>query len=170
MKQQQNLFLVGPMGAGKSAVGRQLARFMHLDFFDSDDEIENRTGVDISFIFEKEGESGFRSREAKVIDDLSQRQGIVLATGGGAVLNAESRSHLGARGFVIYLQTSVSQQLDRTERGRARPLLEKTDKEETLADLMQVRDPLYREIADLIVQTDGRKVKEVAGEIRDALR
>lgn len=170
MNQQQNLFLVGPMGAGKSAVGRQLARFMHLDFFDSDDEIENRTGVDIPFIFEKEGEEGFRKREAKVIDDLSQRQGIVLATGGGAILNPESRSHLGARGFVIYLLTSVSQQLDRTERGRPRPLLENGDKEETLEDLMQVRDPLYREIADLIVQTDGRKVKEVAAEIRDALR
>ncbi len=158
------------MGAGKSAVGRQLARFMHLDFVDSDDEIENRTGVDISFIFEKEGEAGFRTREAKVIDDLSQRQGIVLATGGGAVLNPDSRSHLGARGFVIYLLTSVSQQMDRTDRGRSRPLLEKGDKEETLADLMETRDPLYREIADLIVQTDGRKVKEVASEIRDALR
>jgi shikimate kinase len=169
MKQAQNLFLVGPMGAGKSAVGRQLARFMHLDFFDSDDEIESRTGVDIPFIFEKEGEEGFRKRESKVIDDLSQRQGIVLATGGGAVLDPDSRSHLGARGFVIYLQTSVSQQLDRTERGRTRPLLENGDREETLAELMKVRDPLYREIADLIVETDRRKVKEVASEIREAL-
>ena len=169
MKQPQNLFLVGPMGAGKSAVGRQLARLLHLDFFDSDEEIENRTGVDIPFIFEKEGEAGFRQREVKVIDDLSQRQGIVLATGGGAVLDADNRSRLGARGFVIYLHTSVAQQLERTSRGRNRPLLEREDKESMLTELMEARDPLYREIADLTVETDGRRVKEVAVEIRDAL-
>ena len=95
MNYPKNLFLIGPMGAGKSAVGRQLARLLHLDFVDSDDEIENRTGVDIPFIFEKEGEEGFRKREAVVIDDLSQREGVVLATGGGAVINADSRSRLG---------------------------------------------------------------------------
>ena len=165
----QNIFLVGPMGAGKSAVGRQLARLMHLDFVDSDEEIENRTGVDIAFIFEKEGEDGFRKREAKVIDELSQRQGIVLATGGGAVLDAENRSHLGARGHVIYLHTSVRQQLDRTRRGRSRPLLESGDREKVLEELMQIRDPLYREISDLVIETDGRRVKEVAAEIRDTL-
>jgi shikimate kinase len=165
MKQQQNLFLIGPMGAGKSAVGRQLARLLHLDFFDSDEEIENRTGVDIPFIFEKEGEAGFRTREARVIDELSQKQGIVLATGGGAILNAESRSHLGARGFVIYLHTTVQEQLERTQRGRGRPLLENGDKENVLEELMDIRDPLYREIADLIIETDGRRVREVAQEI-----
>ena len=105
MRKPQNLFLVGPMGAGKSAVGRQLARTLHLNFMDSDDEIEARTGVDIPFIFEKEGEEGFRKREAKVIDDLSKIEGLVLATGGGAVLDAQSRSFLGARGFVVYLYT-----------------------------------------------------------------
>lgn len=169
MKQPQNLFLVGPMGAGKSAVGRQLARLLHLDFVDSDEEIENRTGVDIPFIFEKEGEAGFRKREVKVIDDLSKRQGVVLATGGGAVLDAENRSRLGARGYVIYLHTTVQQQLDRTERGRNRPLLENGDREKVLEGLMEARDPLYREISDLIIETDGRRVKEVAAEIRDAL-
>jgi shikimate kinase len=170
MKKSQNLFLIGPMGAGKSAVGRQLARLLHLDFYDSDEEIENRTGVDIPFIFEKEGEEGFRKREAKVIDELSQRQGIVLATGGGAVIDADSRSHLGGRGYVIYLHTTVAEQLDRTQRGRGRPLLETDDKQKVLADLMVSRDPLYREIADLVVETDGRRVKEVADEISQTVR
>ena len=169
MKLPQNLFLVGPMGAGKSAVGRQLARLLHFDFVDSDDEIERRTGVDIAFIFEKEGEEGFRTRETKVIDELSQRQGIVLATGGGAVISPENRNRLGARGYVIYLHTTVQQQLQRTNRGRNRPLLENADPEQVLTALMEVRDPLYREIADLTVETDGRHVKEVAAEIRDAL-
>ena len=169
MNLPQNLFLVGPMGAGKSAVGRQLARLLHFDFVDSDDEIENRTGVDIAFIFEKEGEEGFRQRETKMIDELSQRQGIVLATGGGAVMNPENRSRLGARGYVIYLHTTVQQQLQRTNRGRNRPLLDNADPEQVLAELMEVRDPLYREIADLTIETDGRHVKEVAAEIRDAL-
>ena len=169
MRTPKNLFLVGPMGAGKSAVGRQLARMLHLNFVDSDEEIENRTGVDISFIFEKEGEAGFRSRESKVIDELSQRSGIVLATGGGAVLDPQNRSWLGGRGFVIYLYTSVAQQLDRTQRGRNRPLLENGDREQVLNDLMEIRDPLYREIADMTVETDGRRVREVADEIRDAL-
>ncbi len=169
MKQPQNLFLVGPMGAGKSAVGRQLAKLLHLDFFDSDQEIENRTGVDIPFIFEKEGEQGFRKRESKVIDDLSARQGIVLATGGGAILDSSNRSRLGARGYVIYLHTTVGQQLERTQRGRNRPLLETEDPGQVLESLMETRDPLYREIADMVVETDGRRVREVANEIREAL-
>ena len=170
MKQPKNLFLIGPMGAGKSAVGRQLARMLHLDFVDSDEEIENRTGVDISFIFEKEGEEGFRMREVKVIDELSQRQGVVLATGGGAVLDPDSRSHLGARGFVVYLFTTVQQQLDRTRRGRNRPMLERGDKEEVLEALMAERDPLYREIADLTIETDGRRVQAVARDVVDSIR
>jgi len=169
MKKSQNLFLVGPMGAGKSAVGRQLARLMRMDFVDSDDEIEHRTGVDIPFIFEKEGEEGFRKREAKIIEELSVRQGIVLATGGGAVMDSRNRSYLGARGFVIYLHTTVEQQLDRTKRGRNRPLLDNKDRKAVIAELMEIRDPLYREISDLIVKTDGRLVREVAAEIRDTL-
>jgi len=157
------------MGAGKSAVGRQLAKMLHLSFLDSDDEIETRTGVDIPFIFEKEGEDGFRKREAKVIDDLSAMDGIVLATGGGAVVSAQNRSHLGARGFVVYLYTTVDQQVVRTLRGRERPMLANGDSRQILEDLMAARDPLYREIADLIVETDGRKVKAVANEILERL-
>ncbi len=169
MSNAGNIFLVGPMGAGKSAVGRQLARMLHLDFVDSDDEIEARTGVDIGFIFEKEGEQGFRDREVTVIDELSQREGTVLATGGGAVMRDENRSRLGARGFVVYLYTGVDQQFARTSRGRERPLLRDTDRRKKLGDLLAVRDPLYREIADLVVETDGRKVKSVAVEILDSL-
>jgi len=157
------------MGAGKSAVGRQLARMLHLNFMDSDDEIESRTGVDISFIFEKEGEEGFRKREAKVIDDLSKIEGLVLATGGGAVVDPQNRSNLGARGFVVYLYTTVEQQLVRTQKGRDRPLLENGDRKKILEDLMTERDVMYREIADLIVETDGRKVKAVANEILERL-
>jgi shikimate kinase len=169
MNKPKNLFLIGPMGAGKSAVGRQLARLLHLEFVDSDEEIEIRTGVDIPFIFEKEGEEGFRKREIKVIDKLSQREGVVLATGGGAIVDPESRNRLGARGFVIYLHTSVNQQLERTQKGRERPLLNNGDRGKILSDLMEQRDPLYREIADLIVETDGRKVQTVACEIEKAI-
>ncbi len=157
------------MGAGKSAVGRQLARMLHLEFVDSDEEIEARTGVDIPFIFEKEGEAGFRKREAAVIDELSQQEGIVLATGGGAILDPQNRSHLGARGFVIYLHTSVDQQLSRTRKGRDRPLLANDDPRDVLETLMATREPLYREVADLTVDTDGRKVRAVANEIVDRL-
>ena len=169
MKHPQNLFLVGPMGAGKSAVGRQLARLLHLDFVDSDEEVESRTGVDIPFIFEKEGEAGFRRREATVIDDLSRQEGIVLATGGGAIMDPQNRNHLGARGFVVYLRTSVDQQLSRTRKGRERPLLRNDDPRAVLEALMATREPLYREIADLTVDTDSRKVRDVVNEILDRL-
>ena len=169
MRHPQNIFLIGPMGAGKSAVGRQLAKLLHLSFVDSDDEIETRTGVDIPFIFEKEGEDGFRKREAKVIDDLSAMESVVLATGGGAVADPQNRSRLGARGFVVYLYTTVDQQLARTQKGRERPMLANGDSRNILEDLMAVRDPLYREIADLTVETDGRKVKAVASEILERL-
>lgn len=153
------------MGAGKSAVGRYLARTLHLSFVDSDDEIESRTGVDIAFIFEKEGAQGFRKREAAVIDDLSKIDGVVLATGGGAVVDPENRSRLGGRGYVVYLYTSVDEQVSRTQRGRKRPMLENDNPRGTLEELLAKRDPLYREIADLVVETDGRKVKSVANEI-----
>lgn len=165
MKHPRNIFLIGPMGAGKSAVGRYLARTLHLSFVDSDDEIESRTGVDIPFIFEKEGEAGFRKREAAVIGHLSKMDGVVLATGGGAIIDNESRSRLGGRGFVVYLFTTVDQQVARTQRGRERPLLGNGDPHETLEALLARRDPLYREIADIVVETDGRKVSSVANEI-----
>lgn len=157
------------MGAGKSAVGRQLARLLKLDFADSDDEIEARTGVDIPFIFEKEGEEGFRKRETKVIADLTEHKALVLATGGGVVGGAENRRNLGSRGRVVYLEASIEQQLARTRRGRERPMLAGGDPEQILIDLMAVRDPLYRELADLVVDTDKRRVGDVAAEIAERL-
>ena len=169
MKQPKNIFLIGPMGAGKSAVGRQLARTLHLTFVDSDDEVESRTGVDIAFIFEKEGEEGFRKREAAAIDDLTKMDNVVLATGGGAVVDPDNRSHLGGRGLVVYLYTTVDQQVSRTKKGRERPLLESGNRREILEELLLQRDPLYREIADLVVETDGRKVHSVASEIIDSI-
>ena len=169
MKHPRNIFLIGPMGAGKSAVGRHLARTLHLTFVDSDEEVESRTGVDIPFIFEKEGEEGFRKRESAAIDDLTKMDNVVLATGGGAVVNVDNRSHLGGRGFVVYLYTTVDQQVSRTKKGRDRPLLENGDRRGILEELLLQRDPLYREISDLVVETDGRKVHSVANEIIEAI-
>ena len=169
MKHPRNIFLVGPMGAGKSAVGRHLARTLHLTFVDSDDEVESRTGGDIAFIFEKEGEAGFRKRETAAIDDLTRMDNVVLATGGGAIISADNRSHLGGRGYVVYLYTTVDQQVSRTQKGRERPLLENGNRREILEELLVQRDPLYREIADLVVDTDGRKVHSVANEIIESI-
>jgi shikimate kinase len=164
------IFLIGPMGSGKSAVGRALARLCGRTFIDSDAEIERRTGVDIPFIFEKEGEPGFRIREREVIDELTQRPGIVLATGGGAVLLPENRACLASRGVVVYLQASVEQQVERTRHGRNRPLLHETDPQARLADLMRVREPLYTELAQIAVSTDHRKVQTVAEHIVSELK
>jgi shikimate kinase len=165
-----NLFLVGPMGSGKSAVGRQLARILGLAFVDADAEIERRTGVDISYIFEREGEQGFRQREAAVIEELSGRDGIVLATGGGAVLDPRTRERLRARGHVVYLRASVNQQLMRTRHSSHRPLLANPDPRGTLERLMVERAPLYEGMATVSVDTDGRKVRSVVEEIVTRLR
>ncbi|MES2212548.1 MAG: shikimate kinase AroK, partial [Pseudomonadota bacterium] len=167
MKRPINLFLVGPMGAGKSTIGRHLARTLKMDFLDTDQEIELSTGADIAWIFDVEGEEGFRQREIQAIDRLSQKQGIVLATGGGAILAPENRKCLAARGTVVYLKTSVAQQLVRTQHDKKRPLIEAArsgETEEELRRIMEEREPLYREIADMTVTTDGRTVKAVAAE------
>jgi shikimate kinase len=159
---KQNIFLIGPMGSGKTAVGRQLARLLDRPFLDSDHEIELRTGADIPLIFEREGETGFRAREREVVAELTARERIVLATGGGAILNDESRRELAGRGWVVYLETSVAQQAERAGRTRHRPLLAGRVPEERLAELMQMREPLYREIADMVTSTDRRRVNAVA--------
>ena len=165
-----SIFLIGPMGSGKTAVGRHLARLFRYSFHDSDADIEAKTGVDIQFIFEKEGEEGFRSREKESIDRLTRFEAIVLATGGGAVIDADNRRALAERGIVVYLATSLEQQLERTRHGRHRPLLNDTDPEAKLKELMQRRAVLYAEIADLTVSTDGRRVQLVAEEIHQELR
>lgn len=165
----QSIFLVGPMGAGKTTIGKKLAEQRGLCFVDSDHEIEERTGVDIAFIFEKEGEEGFRKREEQVIEDLSARAGIVLATGGGAILRADNRRLLKSRGYVVYLHASVAQQFARVERSENRPLLAQGDRREILARLFAERDPLYREVADLVLDTDGKNAKLLARDIELAI-
>jgi shikimate kinase len=169
MLNADNVFLVGPMGSGKSAVGRQLASRLGLAFLDSDAEVEALTGVDIPYIFEKEGEAGFRARERDVLDLLTARAGVLVATGGGAVLDPDTRVRLRSRGRVVYLRTSVNQQLARTRRSGHRPLLRTPDPLGTLERLMQARAPLYEETADLVVDTDGRKVRSVVDEIERRL-
>jgi shikimate kinase len=154
------------MGAGKSTIGKHLARELNIEFYDTDQVIEERTGADISWIFDVEGEDGFRKRERKVIDELTQRVGIVLATGGGAILDPENRNRLAARGTVVYLHTTVEQQMKRTMRDKRRPELQNQDfGEDDMSDIMVLRDPLYKEIADIVVETDGRTVRSVASEV-----
>jgi shikimate kinase len=165
MLSKRNIFLIGPMGSGKSAVGRHLARLLRLSFHDSDADIETKTGVDVAFIFEKEGEAGFRVRERESIDRLTRLEGVVIATGGGAVIHPDNRRALAERGVVVYLETSVDQQLERTRHGKHRPLLNDTDPKTKLSELMRQRALLYMEIADLTVSTDGRRVQLVAEEI-----
>ncbi len=165
MAPASSIFLIGPMGSGKSAVGKRLAARLQRTFWDTDAEIERRTGVDVSYIFDKEGEAGFRRRESDVIDELTRMEDIVLATGGGAVLDPMNRQHLAERGYVVYLEASVEQQFGRTRSGKSRPLLAGDDRRAKLAELMSIREPLYRAIADYCVHTDGRRVDAVASEI-----
>ncbi len=166
---KSNIFLIGPMGAGKTTIGRRLADARAMQFIDSDHEVEQRTGVDIAFIFEKEGEAGFRKRETQALDELTLRQNLVLATGGGAVLDPLNRQNLSARGFVVYLHASIEQQIARTERTDHRPLLQGGDRREILERLLAIRDPLYREIADLVIETDGRNARLLARAIEEHL-
>jgi shikimate kinase len=167
---KRNIFLIGPMGSGKTAVGRHLARLFRYTFHDSDADIEAKTGVDIAFIFEKEGEAGFRIRERESVDRLTRLESIVLATGGGAVIDPANRAALAERGVVVYLVTSVNQQIERTRHARHRPLLQDTDPEQRLKELMGRRAELYVQIADLTITTDGRRVQLVAEEIHQELR
>jgi shikimate kinase len=167
---KDNIFLIGPMGSGKSAVGKQLARALDMPFIDSDHEIEARTGVDIPLIFEREGEEGFRRREREVIAELTGHTPIVLATGGGAVLDPENRRCLAERGWVIYLDTSVARQVERAGRTGHRPLLRGVDPATRLQELMQVREPLYRSIADLVISTNRRRVPKIVEYIAAAHR
>lgn len=164
-----NVFLVGLMGAGKTSVGRLLARRLGLRFVDADHEIESRTGVRIPVIFEIEGEAGFRQRESAVIDDLTRWQGVVLATGGGAVLDPANRAALRSRGTVVYLRASVDELWHRTRRDRNRPLLRTADPRARLAELSAQRDPLYREVAHLIVDTGSQSLRALVNQLEATL-
>jgi shikimate kinase len=164
-----NVYLVGPMGSGKTAVGRRLATLLDKQFLDSDAEIERRTGVDIRYIFEKEGEARFREREREVIAELTRLDGVVVATGGGAILDPKTRERLATTGTVIYLETSVDALVQRTRSNKTRPLLMNADPRAVLEGLMAARHPLYEEVADLKIETTGRTVRAVAADIRERL-
>ena len=166
---RQNIYLVGLMAVGKSTVGRTLASRLGYEFYDSDHVIEERAGADISWIFDVEGEAGFRERETAVLDELTQLEGIVLATGGGAVLKAENRTMLAARGVVIHLDSPLQRLLERTEKDKKRPLLSTGNPAETLERLQRERAPLYEEIADFRFVTDRQPPKVLAKAIEAAL-
>ena len=159
---KSNIYLIGPMGTGKTAVGKSLARQLGVPFVDSDAEIERVAGVDIPYIFEEEGEAGFRQRERDALAALCQREPIVLATGGGAILSPENRELLKATGVVVFLQTSIAQQKLRVGNGRGRPLLKGVNLAQRLEQLREQREPLYRETADIVLVTDNRRVAKVA--------
>ena len=162
MPRIHRIFLVGPMGAVKTTIGKYLAQHLKLQFADTDTEIEVRTGADIPWIFDVEGEEGFRDREQQVVEELTLWDDVVLATGGGVIIRPQNRQALGARGYVVYLHATVDEQVRRTRRDRRRPLLQNGDPEEVLRSLMAIRDPLYREIADHIIETDGCSPRTVA--------
>ena len=170
MKTPVNIFLIGLMGTGKTTIGRQLAKSLKLSFVDSDHEIESRTGANIPWIFDIEGEKGFRKRERTVIDELTRREGIVLATGGGAVLDKRNRTNLVERGMVVYLYTSIEHLLKRTAKDRNRPLLQTDNPRARLEELLAGRDPLYREIADLVIETDNRNIQSTVRAILNGIK
>lgn len=170
MSKANNIFLVGPMGAGKTTIGRHLATLLHRRFVDVDHEIEKRTGVTIPVIFEIEGEAGFRRRESTLVDELSRDEGIVLATGGGAVLMEENRRVLKERGTVVYLQADIETLVERTRRDRNRPLLQTEDPRGKIEELLRQREPIYREVADVVVDTGQRAPSSVARDVAMRLK
>jgi len=160
-----NIFIVGPMGSGKSTVGKIISDELFLSFHDTDEEIENRTGASIDWIFDLEGEEGFRKREAKILNELAQLNSIVLSTGGGIILSDENRDTLSSRGTVFYLATPISVQLERTSKDKDRPLLKNGDPETILKELHETREELYEGVADYVVNTENLTSQEVAAEI-----
>ena len=170
MTNRPNIFLIGPMGAGKTTMGRQIAKRLHMDFEDSDHAIEAHTGVDIPLIFEKEGEAGFRKREIAIIDEFTRKTRLVLATGGGAVLAEENRKHLKNRGTVIYLHSDIKHLLERIRHDKNRPLLQTEDPAAKLREIMQIREPLYRETADIIINTGQQSIRAVINVMLDKIK
>jgi shikimate kinase len=160
-----NIFIVGPMGSGKSTVGKIVSSELFLSFYDTDDEIENRTGASIDWIFDLEGEIGFRKRETKVLEEMVQKNSIVMSTGGGIILSDENRDLLSSRGTVFYLATPIEVQLERTSKDKDRPLLKDGDPRKVLEKLHEDRIKLYEEVSDYIVNTENKTSQEVAKEI-----
>ena len=168
-RKKRNIYLVGPMGSGKTTIGQRLARRLGLDFYDSDQEIESRTGASVNLIFDVEGEVGFREREHQVLAELAAQSGVLVATGGGTVLSAANREILKRTGIVVYLRTSVRQQLERLRRDRTRPLLKSGNKEHKLKELAEQRDPLYEELADLVFPSRNRNIDSAVDQIHEAI-
>ena len=163
----KNIVLVGPMGSGKSTIGRRLSRELNQDFFDTDDEIIVKTGVTIDHIFDIEGEDGFRERESKILENLCRMSNIILATGGGIVILTKNREILKNTGLVVYLCSSVDQLLRRTAKSKTRPLLENsTNRRKTITDLLEARDEYYREVASVVIDTTGKELYEVVNIIK----
>ena len=166
---QRNIILIGPMGSGKSTIGNIIARRLHREFEDSDHFIEERTGVDIARIFDVEGEQGFRDRESNALKELLGVNGRVIATGGGSILREENRQLLKQKGYIIFLDTSVNQQMHRLRRDKKRPLLQTDNPRERLETLLAERRPIYLDLADLAVKTDKRVARRLATDIIDQL-
>ncbi len=166
---RQNIFLIGPMGSGKTTIGKQLAKKFGLEFFDCDHELERLTGASVTLIFDLEGETGFRQRERQLLDMLTAKSGVLIATGGGAICNEENRRILQSRGFVVYLKTSVENQLKRLSHDKSRPLLQADDREKRLRELARVRDPLYAETADLVFSTRNSSIHTTAKALAAAI-
>ena len=169
INQKGNIILIGPMGSGKTSTGRMLAKEMGYAFADTDEEVTKRTGVSIAYIFDVEGEEGFRKRECLALKECLNGNNAVVSTGGGIVLSKENRDLLQARGAVVYLQTSIRTQVKRTASTNNRPLLQNKDPEETLEKLMLTRAPLYEEIADITITTDNKSLQEMSKEIQRAI-
>ena len=165
----QNIIFVGPMGAGKTTIGKQLARQLGRTFYDSDRVIEEHTGANIPLIFEMEGEEGFRRREKSIIAELMSKQNIVLATGGGVVLDPENRDQITRQGFVIYLSAPLDHLFNRTSKDKNRPLLQTDDPRKKLEEIISIRDPLYREVADIVIETDGSPARGVVKKLVDLI-
>lgn len=170
MNPASNLLLVGPMGAGKTSIGKRVARALGLPFLDADRELERRTGASIALIFELEGEPGFRRRESALLAELCAGSGRVIASGGGVVLDPANREQLRGGGFVVHIATSVEQQLARLERDRARPLLAAPDRRARLEAMAALRDPLYAEVADLVFDSEGLAVATASARLLEQLR
>jgi shikimate kinase len=165
-----NVYLIGPMGSGKTTIGQRVAKRLGLEFFDCDHELEAQTGASVSLIFDVEGEAGFRERETRMLDQLTRRKGVLVATGGGVVLRKKNREMLRRSGLVVYLSTSVAQQLRRLNRDRTRPLLQTSDRKERLAQLAAQRNPLYEEVADIVFPSQSRSLDTTAKALCDLIR
>lgn len=166
---RSNIYLIGPMGSGKTTIGHRIAKLLGMDFFDCDRELESHTGASVNLIFDVEGESGFRDRETHMLRKLTSMENVVVATGGGAILKAENREILSRSGLVVYLQTTVNQQLKRLRRDRTRPLLQEGDREQKLTEFAASRNPLYEKLADVIFPPHNRGPNIAARQLADTI-